>query len=246
MIRAIALHELRRLQAGMMFWVLLAFGQLTIAWLAFAQLEAFAAIAPQLKASGSLLGVTDLVVMPTFNTLLLILLLSAPLLAMGSMAGETHSGRISLWLSSPVSGSQIVLGKILGLWLASLPLLISAGLTLAALGLGIDIDWPRFLLAAAGLLLFSLWLGCVALFVSGMFDHPAAALAASYGTLLFLWLLDTLSGPDAPWYWLALLPHVKPWYQGLLRSQDIVFFVATGGAAMLLAVHAIARRRGEV
>jgi len=246
MIIDIALHEWRRLRAGMMFWVLLAFGQLTIAWLAFAQLEAFAKIAPQLKAGASLLGVTDLVVVPTLNTLVLILLLCAPLLAMGSLAGETHSGRISLWLSSPVSGSQIVLGKILGLWFASLPLLISAILTLAALGLGIELDWPRFLLAAVGLLLLSLWLGSIALFVSGLFDHPAAALAASYGSLLFLWLLDTLGGSDAPWHWLALLPHVKPWFQGLLRSQDIVFFVATGGAAAWLGIYSIARRRGEV
>jgi ABC-2 type transport system permease protein len=246
MIRAIAMHEWRRLRAGMMFWVLLAFGQLTIAWLAFAQLEEFAKIAPQLKARAFLLGVTDLVVVPILIPLVLILLLCAPLLAMGSLAGETHSGRISLWLSSPVSGSQIVLGKILGLWLASLPLVISAILTLAALGLGIDIDWPRFLLAAVCLMLLNLWLGSIALFVSGLFDHPAAALAASYGTLLFLWLLDRLSSPEAPWYWLALRPHVEPWLQGLLRSQDIVFFVATGGAAALLAVYAIARRRGEV
>lgn len=246
MIIDIALHEWRRLRAGMMFWVLLAFGQLIIAWLAFAQLEAFAKIAPQLKAGALSLGVTDLVVVPTLNTLVLILLLSAPLLAMGSLAGEIHSGRISLWLSSPVRGSEIVLGKILGLWLASLPLLISAILTLAALGLGIDLDWPRFLLAAVGLLLLSLWLGSVALFVSGLFDHPAAALAASYGALLFLWLLDTFGGADAPWYWLALLPHVNPWFQGLLRSQDIVFFVATGGAAALLGIYSVARKRGEV
>lgn len=246
MIKDIALHEWRRLRAGMMFWVLLAFGQLIIAWLAFAQLEAFAKIAPQLKASASLLGVTDLVVVPTLNTLVLILLLGVPLLAMGSLAGETHSGRISLWLSSPVSGSQIVIGKILGLWLASLPLIISAILTLAAFGLGIDLDWPRFLLATVGLLLLSLWLGSIALFVSGLFDHPAAALAASYGVLLFLWLLDTFGGDDAPWHWLALLPHLKPWFQGLLRSQDIVYFVATGGAAALLGVYSIARKRGEV
>ena len=219
---------------------------MTIAWLAFAQLEAFARIAPQLKAGGSVLGVTDLVVVPTLNTLVLILLLGTPLLAMGSLAGETHSGRISLWLSSPVSGGQIVLGTILGLWLASLPLVISASLTLAAFGLGIHLDWPRFLLAAVGLLLLSLWLGSIALFVSGLFDHPAAALAASYGTLLFLWLLDSLSGAEAPWYWLALLPHVKPWFQGLLRSQDIVFFVATGAAATLLTVYSIARKRGEI
>jgi ABC-2 type transport system permease protein len=246
MIAAIALHEWRRLRAGMMFWLLLAFGQLTIAWLSFAQLEAFATIAAQLKAGGSLLGAMDLVITPTLNSLVLLLLLSMPLLAMGSLAGEVHSGRIALWLSSPVSGTQLVLGKALGLWLASLPLLVSATLTLAALGLGVSLDWPRFALAVAGLLLFSLWLGSVTLFISGLFDHPAAALAASYGILLFLWLLDSLSGPAAPWYWLALLPHVKPWFEGLLLTQDIVFFAATALAALLLAGYAIARRRGEV
>ena len=46
MIGAIALHEWRRLRAGMMFWLLLAFGQLIVAWLSFAQLETFAGIAP--------------------------------------------------------------------------------------------------------------------------------------------------------------------------------------------------------
>ena len=246
MIWDIALHEWRRLRGGMMFWLLLAFGQLIVAWLSFAQLEGFAKIAPQLKASGSLLDAADLVITPTFNSLVLLLLLSTPLLAMGSIAGEIHSGRIALWLSSPVSGSQIVLGKIVGLWLASLPLLASACLTLAALGLGIDLDWPRFALAVACLLLFSAWLGSVALLISGLFDHPAAALAASYGVLLFLWLLDSLSGSDAPWYWFALLPHIKPWFQGLLRSQDVIFFVATGAAAALVASYALARRRGEI
>lgn len=246
MIGAVALHEWRRLRAGLTFWLLLAFGQLIIAWLSFAQLEAFASIAPQLRAAGSTIGATDLVVMPTFNSLVLLMLLGSPLLAMGSMAGEIHSGRIALWLSAPISSGRIVLGKALGLWLASLPLLLSGILTLAALGLGVDIDGARFALAVCCVLLLSLWLGCVNLFVSGLFDHPAAALAASYGLLLFLWLLDSLSGPQAPWYWWALLAHIKPGFQGLLRSQDIVFFVVSGGAALLLASYAIARRRGEI
>ena len=108
------------------------------------------------------------------------------------------------------------------------------------------IDWPRFLLAVTGVLLLSLWLAAVTLLISGLFDHPAAALAGSYGALLFLWLLDSLSGVDAPWYWVALLPHVEPWFRGLLRSQDVVFFAITGGAALLLGIYGIARRRGEV
>jgi ABC-2 type transport system permease protein len=246
MIGDIALHEWRRQRVGMLFWLLLGFGQLIIAWLFFAQLQAFADLVPQLKASGSTLGAMDLVITPTFNSLVLVLLLSAPLLAMGSLAGEARSGRIALWLAAPVSGAQIVLGKSLGLWLGILPLVVSATLTLATLGLGVALDWPRFALAFGGLLLFSLWLGCVALLISGLFDHPAAALAASYGVLLFLWLLDSFSSPDAPWYWFALLPHIKPWFQGLLRSQDIAFFLGTGLAALMATTFLIARRRGEV
>jgi ABC-2 type transport system permease protein len=246
MIVHIALLEWRRLRAGMMFWVLLAFGQLIIAWLGFAQLEALARIAPELKAGGSALGVMDLVIMPTLNSLVLLLLLGIPLLAMGSLAGETHSGRIALWLSSPVSGTQLVLGKILGLWLAGLPLGLSATLTLAAFGLGVDLDWPRFALAVGWVLLLGLWLASVTLFISGLFDHPAAALAASYGILIFLWLLDSFSVPESAWHWFSLLPHVKPGFQGLLRSQDILFFAATGAAAALLGTYTIARRRGEI
>lgn len=246
MIRFIALHEFRRLRAGLMFWLLLGLGQLLIAWLAFAQLEAFAAIAPQLKASAAGLDVMDLVLGPTMHSLVLLLLLGTPLLAMGSLAGEAHSGRMAAWLSAPVSSTQIVLGKLFGLWLAGLPLLASTAATLAAMGLGIDIDWPRLALGLAFLLLLSLWLCALCLLLSALFEHPATALAASLGCLLFLWLLDSLIRAEAGWYWLALLPHVKPALAGLLRSQDLVYLAATGTAAVLLTTYRIARRRGEV
>ena len=246
MIWAIARHEWRRQRAGMVFWLLLGFGQLIIAWLFFMQLQVFAKITPQLKAAGSAIGAMDLVIVPTLNTLVMVLMLGTPLLAMGSLAGETRSGRIAVWLSAPVSGRQIVFGKSLGLCLGMLPLVLGGTLMLATLGLGVDLDWPRFVLAVGGLLLSSLWLGCITLLVSGLLDHPAAALAASYGILLFLWFLDSFIGPDAPWYWFALLPHIKPWFGGLLRTEDIAFFVGTGAAALLAATFLIARRRGEV
>lgn len=240
----IALHEWRRLRAGLSFWLLLALTQLIVAWLAFAQLEAFAEIAPQLKAGASTVGATDLVVMPTVNSLLLLLLLVSPLLAMGSLAGEVHSGRMPLWLSAPAGSTRIVVGKVLGLWLGLLPLVLSSCLTLGLLGLGVELDLPRFAVAVAGLLLISLWLAAVAVLLSGLFDHPAAALAASYGVLLFLWLLDSFSGSDAPWYAWALMPHVEPLLLGLLRSQDLLYFISTGAAAVLLTTHVIDRRRG--
>ncbi|MDJ0741280.1 MAG: ABC transporter permease subunit [Gammaproteobacteria bacterium] len=244
MTAAIAAHEWRRLRHGLSFWLLLALTQLLIAWLAFAQLEAFAAIAPQLKAGGSTVGATDLVVMPTANSLLLLLLLIAPLLAMGSLAGESHSGRLPLWLSSPTGSAAIALGKILGLWLGLLAPLLSACATLAVLGLGIDLDLPRLAVAVAGLALVALWLAALCVLLSGLFDHPAAALAASYGVLLLLWLLDSFSTGDTPWQRWALMPHVEPLLRGLLRSEDLLYFVSTGAAAALLTIHRLDRRRG--
>ncbi|MCB1786054.1 MAG: ABC transporter permease subunit [Chromatiaceae bacterium] len=246
MIWTIARHEWRRLHSAITFWLLLAFAQLLIAWLAFAQLETFATIAPQLTAAGAPLSAMDLVVVPTFNSLVLLLLLAAPLLAMGSLAGEVRSGRIALWLAAPVAALRIVAGKVIGLWLALLPPLATCMLTLAALGLAIEIDPTRFVLAATMLAVFTLWLSCMGVFLSSLFDHPAAALAACYGILLFLWLLDSLSGSQAAWSWWALLPHLEPAFDGLLRSQDIVFFVASGAAAWLLAGYRVARRRGEL
>lgn len=245
MIGAVALHEFRRLRAGLVFWLLLAFAQLLIAWLAFAQLEAFAAIAPQLAASGTALGPMDLVITPTLNSLLLVMLLGVPLLAMGSLSGEAHSGRLALWLSAPVGTGTLVLGKLLGVWMAGSILLLSAGATLVALGFGIAMDWPRLALGLGFLALLLLWVSALTLAVSAWIGHPVAALAAAYGVLLFLWLLDSLVSAGAAWTWIALLPHARPALGGLLRSQDLVYLAATGGAALLLAAYRLARLRGE-
>ena len=140
--------------------------------------------------------------------------------------------------------ASIVIGKVLGLWLGLLPLVLSGCLTLALLGLGVELDLPRLAVTVGGLLLISLWLAAIAVLLSALFDHPAAALAASYGVLLFVWLLDSLSGSDAAWHAWALMPHVEPLLLGLLRSQDLLYFLSTGVAAVLITIQLIDRRRG--
>jgi ABC-2 type transport system permease protein len=242
----LARHEWRRARASLLFWLLLALGQLVVAWLVFAQIEGFARIGPQLAASGSRLSATDLVVAPTLGSLVLVLLISVPLMAQGGFAGEQRSGRLALWLSVPVSSAQLVMGRTLGLFLSVLPLLFSAAATLAATGLGIELDWPRLVLGLAALLLFGLWLSCVMVALSTLAEHPAAVLALGYGTLLFVWLLDSFVEPDTSLHWAALLPHLQPAFDGLLRSSDIMFFLSTGLAAIGFAVYRIARRRGEI
>jgi ABC-2 type transport system permease protein len=247
MIAAIARHEFHRLRTGLLFWLLLGIGQGIVAWLAFAQFEAFAAIAPGLRTAGTGLDATSLVIVPTLNSLVLWLVVAVPSLAMGSLAGERRSGRIEAWFSAPLRMHQVAAGKVLGVWLATLPVLASCLLTLALFGLGITVDWTLFLLAVAGLVLLALWMSALGVLCSAGFDHPAAALVTALGILLFLWLLDTLvTDASSGLLRLALLPHAQPWLGGLLRLQDIAYFVVSGGAVFLLTVYTLARRRGEL
>ena len=246
MIWQLAWHEWRRIRAGILFWLILAITQLLIAWLLFAQLEGFAQIAPQLSANGAALGAMDLVIAPTLGSLVLLLIFCVPLLAQGGFATEQRQGRLAMWLSSPRSSWELVLGRVIGLFLCALPLLVSSGLTIAAIGFGVALDWLRLLSALGILTIFLLWLSTTVVALSTLTDHPIAALTLAYGLLLFLWLLDSFIDPTAGWYWAALLPHLESNFRGLLRSADIAFFAATGIAMAWFAVFRIARRRGEV
>ena len=244
MIWQLAWHEWRRVRAGILFWLILAITQLLIAWLLFAQLEGFARIAPQLAASGAALGPMDLIIAPTLGSLVLILIFSIPLLGQGGFATEHRQGRLTMWLSSPRGSMELVLGRVFGLFLSGLPLLVSSGLTVAAIGFGVEFDWLRFITALGMLVVFLLWLSAMVIGLSTLTDHPVAALSMAYGVLLFLWLLDSFGSADAAWHRIALLPHVQPWLGGLLRSQDMAYFVATGAATLVLATYLFDRRRG--
>lgn len=241
MIGWLALHEWRRLRAGLVFWLVLAFGQALIAWLAFAQLEAFATIAPQLQGADPP-GPTDLVVMPVVDILVLLVLLAAPLLALGGVAGESRSGRLALWLSAPLGGLSFALARTIGLWLGLLPLLVSAGATLALLGLGVALDWPRVLLSLVGMLGIAFWVAAVCIASSALVGHPVAAMALAHALLLSLRLLDSLPGGSGS-HW-ALMSHVTPLLRGLLRAEDLVYFGVGSAAAVLLAGFLFDRRRG--
>lgn len=241
----LALHELRRSSAGLTYWLLLAAGQLIIALLLFAQLEGFARIGPQLTAAGSQLNATDLIIAPTLGSLLLVLLLSAPLIAQGGFAAEQRSGRLTLWLGSPIDTTRLFVGRVLGLFLSLLPLLLTGSLTLALAGLGIEIDVGRLAVGITMLALCSLWLSALLIALSTLLDHPAAVLALSYTVVLSLWLLDSLGSGDSGPAWLALLPHIDPAFNGLLRGQDLAYFLITGSAVGLIGIQRLARRRGE-
>jgi ABC-2 type transport system permease protein len=76
MIFTIALRELRSMFLSPLAWTVLAVTQLILAWSFFTQIDFFFGIQPQLATMPNAPGVTDMVVMPTFEIASIILLLS--------------------------------------------------------------------------------------------------------------------------------------------------------------------------
>ena len=114
MIGVIAWREFRAHGHNLTLWLLLAALQGMLAWLLFAQLDAYRGISAQLVAAQSSLGINDLVIAPSLNSLGILLLLATPLLGMHALSDERRSGHLQVLLSSPLSVTQLLLGKWLG------------------------------------------------------------------------------------------------------------------------------------
>ena len=140
MIRTLALRELRSLFLSPLAWAILAVVLFLLAWLFLAQVEYFQMVQPRLVSIPNAPGITAIVVAPMLGDAAIILMLVTPLLTMRLIADERRNHTLPLLLSSPVSMTEIVLGKYLGLLLFFLILLALIALMPLSLLMGV---WSR-------------------------------------------------------------------------------------------------------
>jgi len=238
MILTIAQHELRRLFLSPLAWIILAVVEFILAWLFLQHLESFLTIQSQLLGMNGEYGVTEIVISPLFGNAAFVLLLVVPLVSMRLFTEERRNKTLPLLFSAPLSMTEIVLGKYLGLYsFLLIQLLLIAFMPLSLLaGGGLD-----FGLLAAGLLGLALLLGgfaAVGLFMSTLTQHQTVAAISTFGMLLFFWLLDwarTGTGGGVLPY-LSLINHTEPFLKGLFDTRDLVYHFLFIGIFLALSV----------
>ena len=114
MIGHIAARELKALFLSPLAWAILAVVQFILAYLFLAQIDTYMMFAPRLAGMEDAPGVTDVIVAPLFGNAAVVLLLVAPLITMRVLSEERRSRTLGLLMSAPVSMTEIVLGKYLG------------------------------------------------------------------------------------------------------------------------------------
>lgn len=224
-ILTIATNELRRLFVSPMAWIALASVQLLLAIFFFLLLTQFLEN-PQIAQQ----GVTQIVATGTLQLAGIILLLVVPFLTMRLFSEEYRSGSLTLLLSSPLSLTEIVLGKFLGIYMFLLIMLGMIALMPLSLAVGTTLDFGHLAAAILGLGLLMGAFAAIGLFISALTSQPAAAAIATFAVLFVLWIINLAAGGageqvGAVLSYLSLLKHFEAQLAGIFNSADVVYYL---------------------
>jgi ABC-2 type transport system permease protein len=229
MIFTIAAREIRSLFLSPLAWAILAVTLFILAYLFLSQIEAYTLLQPRLAALQAAPGVSDIVVAPLLGDAAVVLLLITPLVTMRTLSEERRSRTISLLLSAPVSMTEIILGKYLGVLTFFLILIGMLALMPLSLLAGTDLDLGKLAAGLLGLTLVVAAFAAIGLFMSSLTEQPTVAAVTTFGLLLLLWILDWAgnSGLDTSnlLAYLSMLRHYEPLLKGLFSSTDVGYYL---------------------
>lgn len=226
MIFTIAMRELRGMFLSPLAWTVLAVTQLVLAWIFLTQMDYFFALQAELATMQNAPGVTDLVAAPMLEIASVVLLMVTPLLTMRLISEERRNGTLSLLLSSPVSMTEIVLGKYVGIVLFLLIFVLMVALMPLSLLLGTELDLGKLAAGVLGLTLLLSAFAAAGLLLSSLTTNPVIAAISSFGLLLLLWIVGRNSGAagDDVFTYLSILNHYMPMLRGIIDTADIAYF----------------------
>jgi len=229
MIFTIAGRELRSLFLSPLAWAILGVVQFIYAYLFLSQVETFMALQSRLATLDGAPGVVDIVVAPLFANAAVLLLLITPLITMRVLSEERRNRTLSLLFSAPISMTEIIVGKYLGVLSFILILIGMLALMPLSLLVGTDLDLGKLAAGLLGLTLVVSAFTSIGIFMSSLTEQPTVAAITTFGLLLLLWILDWAGNSGAPDSGLLAYPSVLHHYESLLKglfsSVDIIYYL---------------------
>jgi len=244
MIATIAFRELRSMFLSPLAWAVLAVTQIILSYYFFVYVYEFMELQSTLATLHNAPGATDLIARPTLETASMILLMVTPLLSMRLISEELRSGTIALLMSSPVSMTQIVLGKFAGILMFMLAfVLIISLMPLSLLG-GTELDLGKLAAGLVSLVLLLASFASVGLYISSLTSNPIVAAVSSLGLILFFWIIGGSFGQEySSFTHLSLSSHFGSMLRGLVDTADLGFFMLFIATFLVLTIRQLDSRR---
>ena len=202
----------------------------------------------------SQMNLTDWVVGPLFQNIIVFFVFMLPILTMRLIAEERRAKTLQLLLTSPVSPLEIVVGKYLaGVCIMGMML----GFTLVFPALleffgtsegGTILDWRSIGVSYLGMFLLGSAFVSIGLFASSLTESQIVAVIISFFiTLMFLVIGSAARGQEEVWArfieYISVTSHIESFLRGMIRLQDVVYYLSICFVGVFLSYRVIEAER---
>lgn len=183
------------------------------------------------------LNLNEFVIAPLLHNLSVILVILIPVITMRSFAEEKRSGTYELLMTSPLTITEIVLGKFLGAFVFVLVMVLLTGIYPLILVLFGDPEPGVILSGFLGLLLLATAFVSVGLLTSSFTENQIIAAVTCMVALLLLyvisWPAETAGETwGAVLKYVSLTEHFAELVKGIIDTRDLMYF----GSIIVLAL----------
>ena len=206
---------------------------------------AFAALFFTLGIIGS--GETDISLI--FSNINIICLFLVSVLTMRSLAEEKNKKTDQLLLTSPVSITEIVMGK----YLAAMAVFGITMLTSLVFPIILFVfASPSFAEILGSYIGFALLWGAfiaIGIFISSLTENQIISAFSTFGVLLLIYFMDGIASGIGNKtivsiiQWFSLLSRFNEFMSGILNLTNVIYYLSFTAVFLLLTIHAVDRRR---
>jgi ABC-2 type transport system permease protein len=202
---------------GFFFWNVLAYFVVT-------------GIEMQMRGQMVPMNLNEQIIRPLLSNVSLLGLFFIPMITMRLFAEEKRTGTIELLATSPISDTEIILGKWFAAMILYACLLLFTAVNFAFLFRYGNPDWKPLAIGYLGLLLQAGALLAIGTFISTLTKNQIIAGAVTFGVCLLLWVLDWVSGYEtATWAtvlsYMSVITHFESFGRGVLDTKDAIFYI---------------------
>lgn len=207
----------------------------------YGELEIF--VDPRGSAPGQTVNVNQDMIRWLFHTTAVIVLFLMPLVTMRSFSEELRSGTIELLFTSPLTDTQLVLGKFFGALTLYVVMLASTLVHMGVLFYFGDPEWKPIAVGYLGMLLLGASYIAFGIVFSSMTRNQIVAAFLSFGVFLFLYLIEIAQNwggwASALVPYLSVSRHLEELAKGVIDTRDVVYYLSFIGLGLFLAKQSI-------